>query len=208
MAVVTVDELQAYMAGLKMKAVEKNAAALILDGVQGELETYLYRAIEPRHVREVAICDFRGVVILSRTPVSRILKVSSVASNTALPLGVFDPGSVPEIPDIQTHDYVPTGDGLELLAAGGIDVGGAEGTRWIVEYIAGGGTFMSTAMPQMKLAILRVAAREAQQMFDDTRGLRDTTQSEPVDPLPVPHKGWLDDELARFSRYKRRVVAT
>ena len=72
MAVVTVDELQAYMAGLKMRAVEKNAAALILDGVQGEPETYLYRAIEPRHVREVAICDFRGVVILSRTPVSRI----------------------------------------------------------------------------------------------------------------------------------------
>jgi hypothetical protein len=61
-------------------------------------------------------------------------------------------------------------------------------------------------MDSIMLAILRVAAREFQTNHDDTMSLRDTSATTPTDPVPVPRKGWQDDELRQFDRIRRRVV--
>lgn len=209
MAVVTAEELRQYMGGLRMREVDKASAAMILAGVQADLEEYLGRAIEPSATREIAMCDFRGVANLRYTPVSSVQRLGSITSSVSdITVGVLDPGVPEVVPDITTVDYVPGNNGLGLIAPGGVYVGGAEGSFWIVDYTHGGGSFFTRGLPQIKLGILRVAAREAQTMFDDTKGLRETVQTDPVDPTPPPTKGWMDSELARFSRYKRRVVST
>lgn len=58
--------------------------------------------------------------------------------------------------------------------------------------------------PDIRLAILRVAAREMQNRHDDTLSVSDLTTSHPGDePLQV---GWTEGELNMLRRYKRRVV--
>ena len=59
----------------------------------------------------------------------------------------------------------------------------------------------------IRLAILRVASREFQQMNDDTMSLRNAAATPPVDPIPVPARGWRPEELRQFDRIRRRVIA-
>lgn len=71
-------------------------------------------------------------------------------------------------------------------------------TDWSVTYTAG---LDGSEIPGMKLAIMRVAKREVQNLHDDTLGVKDL-QTDDVPPLS---EGWTQDELWRFARYKRRT---
>ena len=59
--------------------------------------------------------------------------------------------------------------------------------------------------PGIKLAILRVAAREFMYNHSNATTLVNTEGRKPEDPPPVP-KGWREEELAQFDRMRRRTA--
>jgi hypothetical protein len=208
MSVVTVEQLKAYMSGINMSITQTDAAQVILDGVQGELEKYINRSIGTRLVREVASTDSSGFAYLSQTPVYAINKITPASDELSTyqdggEVVVLDP-LVPG-PNTTAYDLVPANFGRDLIVPGGV-MSGYLDTSVAVEYIAGGGDFLAPYMDSIMLAILRVAAREFQTNHDDTMSLRDTSATTPTDPVPVPRKGWRDDELRQFDRIRRRVV--
>jgi hypothetical protein len=58
----------------------------------------------------------------------------------------------------------------------------------------------------VRLAILRIAAREVDARHDDTLSVSDLETSRPK-PDPTPTLGWTDDELKKFDRLRRRTIA-
>ena len=60
----------------------------------------------------------------------------------------------------------------------------------------------------VRLAIMRVAAREVEQRHDDTLSVKDLSVRNEGEMQLRQRVGWLPEELARFDRMRRRVVAT
>jgi hypothetical protein len=205
MTLVSPQELSDYMSGIRMNEAQERSAAQILAGVQADLEHHLNRSLEPRRSREMVRVDRNGFVNVRHTPVQAVLRITDYGSTLPVPASDVVPNYLPTLSEnMPLYDYAPDNNGASYIVPGGVRYG-TPGSYVLIEYVAGGSQMIMDHLPQVKTAILRVAAREFEQMHDDTMSLRNATATPPADK-GVQVKGWTDDELRRFDRLRRRVV--
>jgi len=184
-AVVSSDELVAYMSGIVLPPAALSIVDTVLSGNQGDLETYLGGPIldDTPIVAERAYVtaaqydnpvDYRPRLLTQIWPVAAVTAVSDSAGNPV------------------TYEF--TRDGKIRLTVDVID-----GSGYFVSYTPG---LPPGPLDQAKLAIMRVSSREMQNKHDDTRSTAGLDGRQP-DPLP---EGWQAAELKRFSRWRRRGV--
>lgn len=202
---VSAQELSDYMSGIRLNEAQMRSAEAVLAGVQSDLEDYLHRPVEPKRSRELVRVDRSGYVNVRNTPVTAVLRVQNYGSTLpAVPRNVVPNYTPATIPDLPVSDYAPINNGDNIIVPGGVKYGNP-GDHVLIEYMAGGSKRIIDKLPQIKLAIMRVAAREVQFMHDDTMSLRNGNATPPADT--IPQKGWTEDELRRFDRLRRRMVA-
>lgn len=216
---VSVDELRNYMSGSVFTTSQQQVAAMLLMGVQQELENYLSRPLEPVQVREVLRADQRGYLNPSVTPIHKVILLEAVDT---LETG-FDPlydGYVPPVaardPLIGengrlldhlypvVNDPIIHGNGIyigEMVQRGGFD--GGFNADYAVDYVGGYNGYVDSAL---KMDILRVAAREMAPNHDKTVSLRGD-QAQAASEGDTRPRGWTLEELQGWDRLRRRVVA-
>lgn len=202
---VGVDDLRQYMSGLNMTADQTFAAGTVLAGIQSDLEMFLGRTIEPIQVREAKRTDVRGWWNPTYTPVLKVIQITKFGWSRD-PQQYFDDVTLnPMTPDsIVTRPVLDwTGESITtpVFEAGGFHIG-YPNAWYAIEYVAG---YRGPLLDSMKLAILRVAAREFANHSDDTVGVRGD-QAENASKQDNRPTGWTDDELKRFLGAKRRVI--
>lgn len=186
MAVVTTDEFAAYMGGWKYTGIQEQTAQQILDGTQSELERHLNRPLQMRRVLELAQPDMDGRHYFAVTPIVGVHGIYRVHPDTGL-----KGEAVTELSSLRWQR------GSNFLFYGGY------GSQYYVDYTGG---INADVNPGVKLAIMRVAAREFGYKFDETVTVSNTEGRPPEDgPSPQP-KGWTADEVKAFDRLRRRVV--
>lgn len=194
MSLLSVQDLVDYMSGITLSAGQRDAAREVLDGVQGEVELYLNRVLEPVSVTETVQIDDNNYAQLSRSPIISITGVTvadGAVPATVVPWSLNNRGL-----------YVTYG----LLAVGlnsYLDPNYSQGTV-IVTYTAGIDGISGPNAALLRLTILRVAAREMTPRHDDVLGVAETRTVRPDPPPPI---GLTDDDRRRIDRMRRRVVA-
>lgn len=204
MALVTPEDLARYMSGIRMNDEQKQSAEDILAGVQSELEDHINRPLEPVRSRELVRVDRSGYVNVRHTPVHAVLRIQDYGSTLpSRPTDVVD-NYAPEVSDaLPLVDYAPVNNGQDMIVPGGVRYG-TPGGYVLIEYLSGSTEFVRRALPKVKLAIMRVAAREFDAMHNDSVRVRGGS----TESTPPPEKiGWTDEEKAAFDRLRRRVVA-
>lgn len=203
---VSVIDFRRYMGGMNPLPGQTETIAMILQGVQEQLEVWLNRPVETIQIRENVRSDRQGFLHLSVTPVQRVLSIGvTSASDVAYPEEnvvekypmVLDP-SIPE--DSRLVDRSPRYASNYGREYGGIRVN-MPCTWHMVEYIGG---YDGTNDHAMKLAILRVAAREYRKNNVSMAGLAEGTVDE-VQPGDDRDVGWAANELKQLERHRRRV---
>lgn len=210
MSLVTVGDLKAYM-DVTFSENEERAALMVLEGLHAEMEAYLRRPIEARTFNE-----------------SYTVPSTYVPFGTSAPFYDYGDGDAVagEYPDLMLETFVlslansPVSEVTELLA---IQPGGSSGAltegedftvrKFGVEIRNGIGADFKldvtykggldgTDIAYFKLAILRAAARETQNMHDDVVGIKDL-ETRNVAPLET---GFLESELNILKRWKRKKI--
>lgn len=212
---VLLSDIKNYM-DISLSARQEDAALMILAGLQNELEAYLRRPIEVQQFVEKVRLDsghvgiplgtfltmsdnvfdtsFRettGVdattfatppptIYLKNTPISSIVEVK------VTPLFGTERVLVEDV------DYVVRKYGIDYYYGYADDL--VE-----ITYEAG---LDGSVVPLFKLLIMRAAAREMQNMYDDVVGVKDLNTRN-VGPLIT---GFLDTELASVRKYKRSRI--
>lgn len=209
---VSVDELINYMSESTFSSSQREKATGVLAGVQAELEDYLKRPVELVQIRELLRSDVDGIVNVSVSPVVKVVGFSIARPDqtwTTPPVEGDSPYVPPPMvrdPDLSTEarliDRVGPSWGSPEIVAGGIKVNG-KNMPYVVEYIGG---YDGNLDSSLKTAIMRVAAREMERDTDDTLTLR-AGDAEMANESDDRQKGWTEDELKRFDRIRRRVVA-
>lgn len=170
---VDVDELKAYMSGVRFSPSQEEAAEAALAGTQRTLELYINRPLSVLTVTERVRGDEAGYGWPTVTPVLEVVSVNAVP----VPVGYFY--------DPSLGVYLGYGSAV-LVYRGGYD---------------------GASDPDVKQAILQVAAREVGSNHDDTLSVKDlTVRNEGEQARRVPTVGWQKDELQRFDRLRRRTV--
>lgn len=200
--IVTVEELIRYMRNTHLTGDRLQEARSTLISVQEELEIYLNRPVEPVQVREVIGVDHAGHGYFSITPIWKVISVT--------PMGrLYD--LVPYVPPIMSRDPLVGSDGrvhdrtgalLNTTPHSSLYVGPANSGNYLVEYIGGYNWYTKNAVKQQ---IKRVAAREIARNNDDTINFRDDS-AEKSEKADDDVKGWTEEELKKFERYRRRVI--
>lgn len=197
------DELIRYMSDISLTDSQKAAVDDSLRGVQGELEIYLNRPVQPVHIREVAMGSCDGSVYLTVTPVHRVLSVSTYnGAYDQQPVTQLDPVPMEEVEGIRGLDDA-VGFGANFRRIPGGIYGSYSNQYVLVEYIGG---YIGYWDEGLKQAIKRVAAREIESNHDDSVNLRPEGggQTAASDPR---QRGWTQDELRALDRLRRRVMA-
>lgn len=180
MTIVNVDQLRDYMSGIGLDVDQTQAADDVLAGVQADLERYLARPLELRTVTEEVEMVLGGSYQTSVTPVVSTTSLWHVVRRGRLrPLG-----------------------GLPVVTQAMLD------TRTETVTYVGGYDGFAPEFADVRLAILRVAAREMEQRHDDTRSVKDLSTRNEGEMQLRQTVGWQPAELARFDRLRQRVVAT
>ncbi len=206
---VSINDLLTYM-DIKLTLRQQDAAEMVLEGLQSELETYLRRPIEPDDFVEEHTLDNNHVgvpmssffyntaldttmspITYTQPPVTIYLANSPIVSVTQVRLK----------PNLQSswivmeneRDYVARRYGIDLFRGWADD-------RVEITYRAG---LDGSNIKMFKLMILRAATREMQNMHDDVVGVKDL---EPRNVAPM-ETGFLDKELAAVKKYRRVRVA-
>lgn len=205
MALLTAQELSDYMSGIRMNNAQRRSADVILQGVQGELERHLHRPLEVRRAREMVRVDRSGYLNVRHTPVVAVLRLQNYGSTRPVISQKVENYKPVESDALPLYDYAPENNGAEIIVPGGIRYG-TPGNYVLVEYISGG-RLIFDALPQIKIAILRVAAREFTNMHDDTMSLRGTQAQAGNQRNAALPDGWTREELQKFDRLRRRIVA-
>ena len=207
MAVVTTEELIAYMSGISLGVQQTASAQAVINGIQKELELHLNRSLEPVHVRQKVQTNERGEARLKYSPIQQILSYKTINSTLQIPTAI--------IPDALQTTTLTKSDGTELdvidlvpsqynIVNGGVYLGSIW-TWYVIEYIGGG--LVAEELDAVKTAILRVASRDVMNNHDQAISLKGDTMSEPTETIPQLPLGWQPDELAKLEKLRRRVVA-
>jgi hypothetical protein len=207
---VSVPELASYMSDTTFNPSQEQAIATILIGVQQELEEYLNRPVQIVQVREYIQCDVNGYANVKYAPVTKIISMTQLNSSFSgweneFTIAFEPPEFVRDISlsaDAQVDDAWGTEPFGKPIVVPGAIYFGVPGVWIAVEYLAGYNGYRNE---QMRLGIMRVAAREVTGLHDNTLSLREGSAEPAANPDPRP-KGWQPEELAAFDRYRRRVV--
>lgn len=205
---VSIAELKTYM-DISLTNRQEDAAELILEGLQSELEMFLGRPVEVATYTEehVITAEFQGVPSASffydysldttgntlpyiQPPATVYLRNTPIISVDSVKIKSPE-GS--EVVQVAERDYIVRRFGIELYRAFPNDL-------VTVEYDGG---LDGTSIKAFKLMILRAATREMQNMHDDVVGVKDLNPRN-VAPLET---GFLEKELMAVKGYKRRRIA-
>lgn len=210
MTLVKIEELIAYMGGLKLTDKQYGITeSVILPGIQQDLELHLNRPVEPVIVRQSVRPDDNGFLYLDVTPIHEIRSVT-YSDGTSVQLAVVAKPVITPVEDYRIYDEWGDPDlfGYQLSAASGVYPSYSmllTGVRpfYRVEYIAGYNGYLNEAL---KLDIMRVTARECEAQFDDTMSIRGGS-TESASDSDERTKGWTEDELTKWDRLRRRTMA-
>lgn len=215
MALITSNDIMTYM-DITFSNVQEDAADIVIEGLQAELEAYLRRPLEQQEFTEtyrvpdygtglpsnayhynydsVNVSDTQIVSSgISYIPVYTLyLDNSPVVSVSSLT--ITRPSSIASV-SVQTaeDDYIVRPYGVDLYNAGAND-------KIDITYTAG---LDGASIKIFKLLMLRAAAREMQNMHDDVVGLKDLTTRN-VAPLET---GFSERELMSIKKYRRVRVS-
>lgn len=178
---VTPKELRDYMSGIDLTPPQEEAAKQAIMSAQGDLERYCNRKFRVQQYTETEWTDCNGFLYLKHTPIVSIVSVVTLPSANPLPS-----------PYLTGFDVWP----------GYVDLAIKDAKVTIV-YTAG------KVLPEMELEsvkskIMEVAARTVTSNHDDTISIKGGLERDTDPPRPI--KGWTEEELWAFSRYRRRVV--
>jgi len=205
---VSIAELKTYM-DISLTNKQEDAAELVLEGLQSELEIFLGRPVEVQTFTEehVITAEFQGVPAASffydysldssgdvvpyiQPPAAIYLRNTPVVSVDSVTIRNPEGSAVLQVAE---RDYIVRRYGLELYRAFPNDI-------VTVEYDGG---LDGSSIKALKLMILRAATREMQNMHDDVVGVKDLNPRN-VAPLET---GFIEKELMAVKAYKRRRVA-
>ena len=161
MALVTVTDLREYMSSISLSAAQMRTAQGVLDGVQQTLETYLNRPVQPMHVRERRQSNYSGDLVVTVTPVYKVISLQALGQTTPTEYTHADTTPMSEEDVDRLWDALPLD---TAIVPGGIYVG-TPGASYNVEYIGGYNGYVNDSL---KLAILEVASRIMTANHDDT----------------------------------------
>lgn len=207
---VDVYDLATYMDLGRFSNRQEDNAQMILEGVQGEISSYLRRPVEPEEfVEYYTIPEDYLYISPSAYFYDRTLDVTAdsiervVEPPYTLHLRQSPVTAVSEVrvkgrgaPSWTTLDagtqYATTRWGIEMFAVQAFD-------EIKVTYTAG---LEESAQKYIKLLILRVASREMQNLTDDVVGLKDLNTRE----VAVKDVGLTDRDLLALKRWRRRQI--
>lgn len=208
---VSVNDLQIYM-DVNFSNRQQDAAEFVLEGLQGELEAYLRRPVEPLvDIEEVHVIEGSDIGIpassffysqsldTAQTTIAEImqplftlhLRHSPVIEVTSVT--VRQQMAAAPVEQVAERDYVVRRFGIDLYRARANDI--------VTVTYSGGLT--GDGIPYFKSLILRAATREMQNMHDDVVGVKDLTTRN-VAPFET---GFSERELMSVRRYRRFRIA-
>ena len=224
---VNIDQLTAYMGGVNLTPKQRDITSnVILPGVQQELEEYCNRPLERIHIRENRPVDDRGFIVFTVAPVWKINFIADIHGvKLTLPPGPDNSTPLDDFVEVagmrnvdkshalnlgRSYEYfIGTCAGVggpywPLTIAGANAIGGTmQEPYWTCDYIGG---WDGANEEGLDLAIMRVAAREVERQFDDTQSVKGGNQDVAQDS-DTRDKYWTEDELTRWDRCRRRVLA-
>jgi hypothetical protein len=188
---VSVPQLIDHMSGITLDESQRADAAVVLAGVQRQLERSLHRRFAEAEVTETIWPDpYSGYAMLARTPVRALLEVNG--------------------------ELVPEDDAVGRITPSGIYVYGLTPLgSWypgappaVTIRYRGGGGLDPDDLADIELAILEKAARIMGPRHDDARSVKDLDTREPAPPADREYV-WTSEELDTWgmSRLRRKVVA-
>lgn len=165
------------MSGLGLDTDQVDAAQDVLDGLERELERHIQRPLQNMERTELVYPDEAGRLWPKATPITSITSPAGLLPNGGNGL---------------TGTYVVA---PSLMWGGGYEP---------VTLVYTGG-LAGEDEKDVKLAIMRAAAREVTVRHDDTLSVADLEErnTQPVDRQPL---GFTDAELKKFDRLRRRTV--
>jgi hypothetical protein len=182
---VSVQDLVTYM-DISLSMRQKDAAEMVLEGLQSELEAYLRRPVGDSFsttspVENTIYTEPPQTIYMRNSPIVSVIEVR------------VKPQFGQERVLVEESDYVVRRYGIDYFFGFSNDV-------VTVNYTAG---LDGENIKMFKLMILRAATREMQNMHDDVVGVKDLNTRN-VAPLET---GFSDRELASVRKYRRVRVA-
>jgi hypothetical protein len=204
------DELATYMDIGRFNNRQEDNANLILAGVQGEIEAFLRRPVEPVEFNEFYRVPEDYLMISSTAYFydrTRDTMVDPIERIVQPPYGLHLRNSpVSEVSEIKLRslnreEWRILTPGLQYsVSRWGVDMFTVVGLDEIdITYTAG---LEAQATPYLKLVILRVASREMQNLTDDVVGLKDLNTRE----VAIREVGLTDADKATLKRWRRRQI--
>lgn len=213
--IVSVNDVKTYM-DIRLTPKQEDAAELIIAGLQGEMEAYLNRPVEPQEFVEEHVLPITHTAL----PMASFLSVKNNTYSDAF----YETNSI----DYTTWASPPPSIYLRntpIISVSEVRVKPILGTekvlvveqdymvqRYGIDYFYGYAHDTVTVtyeagldganIPLLRINLIRAAAREMQNMHDDVVGVKDLNTRN-VGPLIT---GYLDTELAAMRRYKRRQI--
>jgi hypothetical protein len=195
------------MNGINLSDSQRSNAELLLRGAQEDLEDYLNRPVQPMQVREYLVTDAAGYANVRISPVHKVLQATPLDASQFpfLPNAAFE--ATPIVIDTslsepaRVWDQWGDGTGDYRIVPGGFYVGIPD-SWYAVEYIGG---YNGYADDRIKVAIMRVVAREVDRNNDISMNLRAGSADKGTESDDRPN-GWTDAELKSFDRLRRRVI--
>lgn len=214
MALITVSDIITYM-DIDLSNVQEDAAEIVIEGLQSELEAYLRRPIEQQSfteqyrvpdegrglVNNQYLFNYRTVPEIDSPMSSGVYRVrpytlyltnSPVVSVSSVAVTPASANATSKTYTAET-DYIVRPYGVDLYSIYPND-------KIDITYTAG---LDGANIKVLKLLLLRAAAREMQNMHDDVVGLKDLTTRN-VAPLET---GFSERELMSIKKYRRVRVA-
>ncbi len=212
---VSVSELVTYM-DISFSLRQQDAAEIVLEGLQSELEAYLNRPIELQEFTETYVVPgvndpmpmtsfFYNTSTESSFYTYPGNTANSIVNYSMPPETIYLRNSpVVEVEEVKLTPFNGVERTLEtteyIVRRFGIDIANLIGNDTVeVTYTAG---LDGTQIPMFRSLILRAATREMQNMHDDVVGVKDLNTRN-VAPLET---GFSERELMSVRKYRRRKV--
>lgn len=210
--IVTVNDIKTYM-DIKLSARQEDAAEMILAGLQSELETFLKRPVEVEEFTEEIRLNSNhtgvpmGSFLTSNDNSYNSSYTSSPANDTttfATPPPTIYLKNTPivsisevKVKPLYGQEMILQDETDYIARTYGIDYYyGYSDDLVTITYTAG---LDGPSIPIFKIMIIRAAAREMQNMYDDVVGVKDLNTRN-TGPLAT---GFLDSELGSIRKFRR-----
>lgn len=216
MALITANDIMTYM-DITFSNTQEDAADMVIEGLQAELEAYLRRPVEQQSFTETYRVPSYGNGVPSNAFHYNYDATSIVSDTQLVSSGInyipvytlyLDNSPVVSVSSLtitralsSASAVAQTAEDEYIVRPYGVDLYNAWANDKIdITYTAG---LDGPSIKVFKLLMLRAAAREMQNMHDDVVGLKDLTTRN-VAPLET---GFSDRELMSIKKYRRVRVS-